>query len=169
MPESSLTDRLQPALLDRLIDDEPDKQVESRDRRVVSVRQLREALQRDLAWLFNAKCLPPNDPIWNYPQAASSVLNYGMPDVTGLHGSDTRGRSIQIAMRAAIERFEPRILRSTLDVVTTMDASPANLGHLYVTEITAEACPVPIPEPLFIRTDVDLESGECRVRGRGHG
>ena len=46
-------ERLQPSLLDRLIDDEPEKTVEAPDQRVLSKARLRQAVLRDLAWLFN--------------------------------------------------------------------------------------------------------------------
>ena len=54
-------DRLQPALLDRLTDDEPDKKQEPREQRVMSKRRLRQAVLRDLAWLFNATRLEAGD------------------------------------------------------------------------------------------------------------
>jgi type VI secretion system protein ImpF len=47
-------ERLQPALLDRLTDDEPDKKLEPRENRVLSKRKLRESVLRDLGWLFNS-------------------------------------------------------------------------------------------------------------------
>ena len=47
-------ERLQPALLDRLTDDEPDKKQEPREARVLSKSRLRQSVLRDLAWLFNA-------------------------------------------------------------------------------------------------------------------
>jgi len=53
MAELAPRERLQPSLLDRLTDDEPDQEVESRERRVLSVRGLREGVLRDLAWLLN--------------------------------------------------------------------------------------------------------------------
>jgi hypothetical protein len=46
------SERLQPALLDRLTDDEPDKNRRA-DKRVLTKTQLRQAVLRDLAWLFN--------------------------------------------------------------------------------------------------------------------
>ena len=54
MPELTLQERLQPALLDRLTDDEPGKSHEAPERRVISKSRLRRAVLRDLAWLFNA-------------------------------------------------------------------------------------------------------------------
>ena len=47
-------DRLQPALLDRLTDDDPYHRVEAEERRVMTKSQLRHAVLRDLSWLFNA-------------------------------------------------------------------------------------------------------------------
>ena len=46
-------DRLQPALLDRLTDEEPDRKLEPREQRALSKARLRQAVLRDLAWLFN--------------------------------------------------------------------------------------------------------------------
>ena len=54
-------DRLQPALLDRLTDDEPDKKQEPREARVLSKSRMRQSVLRDLAWLFNATRLEAVD------------------------------------------------------------------------------------------------------------
>ena len=47
-------DRLQPALLDRLTDNAPTASSEADERRVMSKAALRQAVIRDLGWLFNA-------------------------------------------------------------------------------------------------------------------
>ena len=46
--------RLQPALLDRLTDDEPEQRQETESHRVMSKTQLRQAVLRDLGALFNS-------------------------------------------------------------------------------------------------------------------
>ena len=46
---------LRTCLLDRLTDDEPDKQQESRSQRVVSNQKYRQGVLRDLDWLFNSQ------------------------------------------------------------------------------------------------------------------
>jgi hypothetical protein len=33
-------------------------------------------------------------------------------------------------------------------------------------EISGELCPLPMPEPLFLRTQLDLETGRCEVKAR---
>jgi type VI secretion system protein ImpF len=46
-------DRLQPCLLDRLTDDQPEKHEESRTQRIVSLQRYKAGVLRDLEWLFN--------------------------------------------------------------------------------------------------------------------
>src|SRR5512132_1340992 len=83
MPELTPQERLQPALLDRLTDEEPQKQQETRDRRVMTKAQLRRAVLRDLAWLFNATRLEANADLSDAPAARRSVINFGLPALSG--------------------------------------------------------------------------------------
>ena len=48
-------ERIQPCLLDRLTDENPEAVKESRNERVISVKRYREGVLRDLIWLLNAK------------------------------------------------------------------------------------------------------------------
>ncbi len=57
MAELTSSERLQPSLLDRLTDFEPTKNVESRDRSILSLHEIRQAVLRDLGWLFNTSNL----------------------------------------------------------------------------------------------------------------
>src|SRR4051812_16975603 len=78
MPETrGPEERLQPALLDRLTDDEPGKKVEPREARVFSKRRLRQAVLRDLAWLFNATRLESTEDLSRTPLVRGSVVNFG--------------------------------------------------------------------------------------------
>ena len=76
-------DRLQPALLDRLTDDEPDKKQEPREARVLSKSRMRQSVLRDLAWLFNATRLEAVDDLTKAPYVRRSVLNFGLPALSG--------------------------------------------------------------------------------------
>ena len=83
-------DRLQPALLDRLTDDEPDKKQEPREARVLSKSRMRQSVLRDLAWLFNATRLEVVTDLTKVPNVRRSVLNFGMPALSGTDGLLTR-------------------------------------------------------------------------------
>ncbi len=160
MAELTTTERLQPSLLDRLTDDEPGVRTESREKRVMSMRHLRQAVLRDLEWLLNAASRPIDDEIHTYPLVAKSVLNFGMPDLTGLASAGVSQIRVEQMVYGAIQAFEPRITASTLSVKGLSSESGWHLTF----EIAGELCPLPMPEALFVRTDVDMETGRCEVR-----
>lgn len=83
MAELTPKERLQPSLLDRLTDNEPERNVEGRDLRVLSPQRLRESVRRDLAWLFNSVNLVSVQDLSAHPEAERSTLNFGLPDLSG--------------------------------------------------------------------------------------
>lgn len=157
MAELAPRERLQPSLLDRLTDDEPLKTVESRDRRVLSVRTLREGVLRDLAWLLNTTNLFPGDTTAKLPNLRSSVLNYGMPDISGIFVAGLNISALERGIRQAIWDFEPRLIRASVSV-KAMTATTFNNNKLSF-EIEADLWAQPYPERLYLRTELDLERG----------
>lgn len=165
MAELSTTERLQPALLDRLTDDDPKNTQESRDRRILSMRQLRAAVLRDLTWLLNTPCRPHDDEIHEFPLVARSVLNFGLPSMAGMTASSSRASHLEGMIRDAVEVFEPRIVAGTLHV--RVSASEDESAHRSLAfEIAGEICPLPVPEALYVRTELDLETGRCELKER---
>jgi type VI secretion system protein ImpF len=156
-------DRLQPALLDRLTDDEPDKRVEPREARVLSKRKLRESVLRDLAWLFNATQLEAVNPLAKAPYVRKSVLNFGLPALSGHTASSLDVTDLQRAVRDAILTYEPRILPETLEVTTLMEAGDLDHHNVIGVEIRAMLWAQPIPLEFLVRTDFDLETGKVQV------
>ena len=146
MAELGQQERLQPSLLDRLTDDAPDEQKESRDQRVLSLRRLRESVLRDLDWLFNTVNLEAVESLEDAPFAAESVINFGMPDLTGMTTSN----------------YEPRILRDSVRVRVTVDTQMMSHNAL-VFEIQGELWAQPVPMQLFLKTELDLETGNVNV------
>jgi type VI secretion system protein ImpF len=111
MAELTPRDRLQPSLLDRLTDFEPDTQQEARERRVLSMRALRQSVQRDLGWLLNANGLASVQDLSGYPYVSNSVINFGLPDIAGKTASGIDPLQLERLVRDAIWAFEPRLLR----------------------------------------------------------
>lgn len=167
MAELTPQERLQPCLLDRLSDDERTSEQESRDRRVISLRQLRQAVLRDLAWLLNSSSHMNAQEVEEFPDAGKSVLNYGIPDLCGLTASGINPAEVQRMIRDAVLRYEPRILPGSLRV--TAGARDAVTQNAISFEIQGELWAQPTPEPLYLRTEVDLETGQCLVQERGNG
>jgi type VI secretion system protein ImpF len=156
-------DRLQPALLDRLTDEEPDKKVEPREARVLSKRKLRESVLRDLAWLFNATQLEAVNPLARAPQVRKSVLNFGLPALAGNTASALDITDLTRAVRDAILTFEPRILPSTLEVRTLLEGGDLDHHNVIGVEIRGQLWAQPIPIEFLVRTDFDLETGKVQI------
>lgn len=163
MPELTPQERLQPALLDRLTDEEPDKRVEPRERRVMSRSRLRQAVLRDLAWLFNTTRLESGEGLAHVPHARRSVINFGLPALSGRAASSLDVAELERSIRQAIVDFEPRIRPATLEVRALVDANPLEHHNVIGVEIRGELWAQPVPLELLVRTEIDLETGKVEI------
>jgi type VI secretion system protein ImpF len=171
MADLTQKDRLQPSLLDRLTDHDPERKQESRDARVLSPSRLRDCVRRDLIWLLNTTHLKALQDLDEHPQVARSVLNYGMPDLAGRTTSSINTTVLEQAIRKAILDFEPRLVARSLRVRLFVDEKQMNHNAMSF-DIEAELWAQPLPLRLFLRTSVDLESGSIDVidlGGKGGG
>lgn len=168
MAESEVRDRLQPALLDRLTDEAPDQRKEADDRRVMSKSQLRRAVLRDLSWLFNAT-QPRSGWAEELPMLAGSVLNFGLPPMSGQRVSKLDVTLLERAIKRAILDFEPRILPETLNVHAMETESVLDMHNMIDFEIRGHLWAQPVPLEILLRTKLDLEAGQVEVREAGSG
>lgn len=152
-------DRLQPALLDRLIDDAPLVRSEPVDAKTISKNRLREIVLRDLSQLFNACGGFDHLEDRTFSHVKRSVLNFGVPPLSGQLVSRIELFDLEQTLRRAIIHFEPRILA---DTVTVSGCPPKDeLGHHNVLEfeITGRLWALPYPLELLLKTELDLETG----------
>jgi type VI secretion system protein ImpF len=159
-------DRLQPSLLDRLTDDEPDKRTEPPERRVLTLSRLRECTLRDLNWLFNATHLAAVQDLDAYPEVATSTLNYGLPDLSGRTASSVHPPTLEKQIQRAVWQFEPRLGRESVRVRVARDQQGYSHNAIVIF-IEADLWAQPAPVRLVLRTDLDLETGEVRVTEAG--
>lgn len=162
MAELTPKERLQPSLLDRLTDNEPERAVEGRDLRVLSPQRLRESVRRDLAWLFNSVNLSSVQDLTGHPEAERSTVNFGLPDLSGKTAAGVHAPTLEKLIRKAIWDFEPRLTKNSVRVKLIQDRKEFGPNALCVL-IEAELWAQPLPLRLFLRTDLDLETGEARV------
>ncbi len=163
MADKTIVERLQPSLLDRLTDDEPESRTESRDARVIDIRRLRDIIRRDLSWLLNAanqeKMIDPEI----YPQAHRSVLNYGVSPVAGDSSTKNRAEIIRRAIQRSVEMFEPRIRDGSLEVrLRTQEETGGHPSAVYF-DIHADMWAQPLPLELYLQSEVDLTTGHVTL------
>lgn len=156
-------ERLQPALLDRLTDDEPGTKSEGRESRVLSKSRMRQSVLRDLAWLFNATRLDAVVDLTRFPLVRQSVVNFGLPALSGRTASSLDITDLTRAIREAILNFEPRILPSTLEIRTLLEPGALDHHNVIGVEIRGQLWAQPVPVEFLVRTEFDLETGKVRV------
>lgn len=166
MAELVAKERLQPSLLDRLTDNAPGEKTEAREQRVMSYRQLRQSVLRDLSWLLNTTAFEALEDLSTAPQVAHSVINYGIPALSGTNFSSLDAGKLEQKIKQAIVNFEPRILAASLNVDIVM--AEDQMSHKSVSfKIEGDLWAQPLPVHLYIRSDLDLETGEFKVNDLG--
>ncbi len=162
MSQWSLRERLQPSLLDRLIDEHPDRESEVASDQFLDQAALKRAVIRDLSALLNCVAFDVVHNLDRYPHVKNSVINYGVPDLSGQTAEDLVPRDIERGIMRAIQRFEPRILRSGLRVRVNHDAQLMSSNTL-VFEIEGVFFGQPAPFQVSLKSELDVQNGNIHV------
>ena len=153
-------DALQPALLDRLQDDEPARLTESSSSRFITKDALRSMVLRDLEQLLNATRVIDSEDLQHEPRLLESVLAYGMPPVAGKIASMIDVKDFERTVADLIRRFEPRIDGNSLKVQAETQQGLMHLHNVIGLRISGLLWAQPYPVELMLRTEVDLETGK---------
>ncbi|MFN2531637.1 MAG: type VI secretion system baseplate subunit TssE [Pyrinomonadaceae bacterium] len=146
------------SILDRLLDYDPDASREADVSRPKSVRQLRDAVKRDLEWLLNTRQLAP-DLLADLKEINNSVAAFGLPDFTNLNPQKIEDqKEIRRQIENTIRIFEPRLE----SVVVTFQPSQST-DRLMHFRINAHLKLSPEPEPIAFDTVVQMGSGQYVV------
>lgn len=87
-----------------------------------------------------------------------SILNYGVPPITGRVISRDSADELAREIREAILRFDPRFDPGSLNVTATVDPDRTPLDALTL-QLEGHLQGFPQPVPFFARVKADLESG----------
>jgi type VI secretion system protein ImpF len=144
-----------------------------------SMEQLRERVLDDLERLLNTESLgltrfvdrvqpkagatdaPGDVGIADFPQVARSVINYGIPPYAGKTMSSLAAESFAVAIRQAIERFEPRLMRPKVHVRRDEAAGDQDIAGGMAFEIEGMLWGVPAPIKIRLATFISLEDGRA--------
>ena len=114
------TDRFLPCLIDRLKDNEPFSKNEGAERSIAA-NEYKTSVIRHLEYLLNSYTSLASDMVDGFDHVKSSVLNYGISNVTGISLSHKNALRFEGEIRQAILDFEPRIIAETLSVKIIKD------------------------------------------------
>jgi type VI secretion system protein ImpF len=112
--------------------------------------------------LLNTECFESVVGLDSLLEVKSSVLNYGIPAVTGLTASGLELAKLERQVRNAIVAFEPRLLKDKLSVEALLSEEEMSRNTL-VFEINGELWAQPVPLRMHLRTELDLETGKISI------
>ena len=158
MPSSDKEGPVTLSVLDRLMDEEPDRKLEPPMTRAQSLRELRAAVRRDLEWLFNTRCTI-EEPPESLREVERSVYNYGVPDTSSLYLRSIKDQEfLAKSIKTAINFFEPRLQAIKVSIEPSTDVVRGI--HFRIEGLLRMD---PAPEPVFFDTLLEVSKGEYKV------
>jgi len=151
------------SLLDRLIDEEPDKLRDPPMSAADSIAAFRHSLRRDLEALLNSRRRWRSWP-QGYSELGVSPVGYGISDFAAGAFNDPRRREwLRSDLEQTIRRFEPRLAHLRVTLIEPKERLEARL-HLRIDGLLHVE---PAPEPIAFDTLVDAATAEVMVKHGG--
>ena len=127
-----------------------------------SVQQLKDAVRRDIEWLFNTRRIaePAHEAM---EKTTESLYHYGLPDISSLsaHPGNPRKR-LKYEMEKALELYEPRLEDPRVEFVE-VEHDKHRAWHFV---IEGSLLMDPNPERVVFDTVLEVANQEFRVVGR---
>jgi len=154
------TVRVQLPLLERLIDDAPDRERDPPMAAAEAMQYLRQSVRRELEALLNARRR------WKSPrrelsELPTSPIGYGIPDfAAGVFNNQGERDRLRLEIEATIRRFEPRFLSVRVHLIDDDQRLDASLRLRIEAVLHAD----PAPEQVTFDTIVDTVNDNVRIR-----
>jgi type VI secretion system protein ImpF len=159
MPSPDYDRAVQQPLLDRLIDLDPEHQVESHLTRAESLRRLRASVRRDIEWLLNT--IRVNEAPANLNELKNSLYTFGIPDIASMSLESAQdSNKLLRGLERAIAQFEPRLASVRVSTHDTISRK-----QMYIEfRIDAVLMIDPVPERLSFDTIFEVARGAYKVK-----
>lgn len=153
--------QLVPTILDRLLDDNPERQKDPPMSSGYVLRELKKSVRRDMENLLNTRyrC---NDIPASLPELETSLVNYGIPDFTGASFANEEDRKeLRRLIERIIRRFEPRFK----EVTVHLDTRSGNRDRVIRFRIDGLLHADPAPEPIVFDTRLEPANNLFSITG----
>ena len=159
MPPPDYDRAVQQSLLDRLIDYDPDHQLEPHLTRAESLRRLRASVRRDIEWLLNTVRI--NEAPAGLVELRRSLYTFGIPDLSSMSlESPQDGQRLLRGLETAIMQFEPRLSNVRVTAVDKITRK-----RMYIEfHIEAMLLIEPLPERMSFDTVFEVARGAYKVK-----
>jgi len=128
----------------------------SRRQQIRRLQAMRREIERDVLLLLTTRNQSQTVDLTAWPQVQTSVVNYGIPDVSGLTNSSIELKTAAKQIQRAIEIFEPRFQHGSVQVQCRLHRP----GQELVIDIQALFGPVDDLQTFAISSTICLGSGQ---------
>jgi type VI secretion system protein ImpF len=161
MADPRKTEMLVPSVLDRLLDDEPGVSREPPRSQHQALRDLKQAVRRDLENLLNTR---HSFLRWGpgLAELNQSLLNYGLADFTGAGMASAREREqFCRTLQGVLRQYEPRFKTVQVTPLTNAESLDRTLRF----RIDALLRVDPVPEPIVFDSMLEPASAAISIKG----
>ncbi|WP_322015189.1 type VI secretion system baseplate subunit TssE [Paraburkholderia sp. J12] len=148
-----------PSLIDRLLDNAPQRAAEHPDAYAPDGEGMRRVIQRDLSLLLNTTSFEDELDMTRHAVAAGSVINYGIPALSGHYLNNRNWETVEKMVRTAITRFEPRLMSESLHIRPLNREDPIRYNRL-ILEISGLMHWSPYPLEFRMQSAFDIEMNQ---------
>lgn len=146
------------SVIDRLMNEDPKFKSDVPQTAIVSLRQFKNGLRRDLEWLLNTRSIA-DPPAEEFKNLNRSVYVYGFPDLSAFSTANPKDRErLHRAIQSVVRLFERRIGDARVVLLDDDDSS-----HTLRFRIEGMLRIEPM-EPVSFDTVLQLSSGRYEVR-----
>ena len=149
------------SLLDRLTDEDPDRQQEVPPSARTLEEQLREGIRRDVEAFLNSRRRPVAMPE-DLEAIRGTIVDYGIPDFLGQSmASDRQRRAFLREIVECVQAHEPRFKSVEIEPVGAIDQEDRSFRFRIHAVVHAE----PAPESLSFDSEIELVSRTFDIKG----
>lgn len=157
--------KLRPSILDRLLDNDPDNNMEKDLDQHQQLKELRNSVRRDLVNLLNTRfrMLEPDD---EFNELKKSLLNYGLPDLATLNiANKAKQKEFIDDLELLLIEFEPRFKSVKVNYMQNTDSLDRTLRFRIDATLYAD----PSPEVVVFDSILEPVTRTVNVEEASHG
>lgn len=122
---------------------------------------LRRELAEDLASLLNTTNLGSIEDLTAVPQVQSSILNYGISDLTAITSDSMSAMLMTARLKSYLETYEPRLAPGSISVKPEpfADDAPGRVRF----HVSGDMYSTPVDVSIEFVAEVEVDSGQVKV------
>jgi type VI secretion system protein ImpF len=127
----------------------------------ITEAELRRLVGSDISALLNTINLASAEDLTDAPEVRKSILNFWVPDLTGISIAENRVFGVAKLLETALRDFEPRLAPGSIKIRRDETVSAEELRVRFL--VSAELRVEPVDVPMEFVAELELDSGKIKI------